>query len=152
MLLPYDTTMSYWMMAVPRFEWQAEPPGEDVHSAVQEAPCGANVVPIASTDPAVAMDPAVGGGSGGCDDAEGARDSATRPATLPQLRLVMTGMHWVVVPYWSPRENAHWNLMADEARDSDKQRTEATLRQTKRSGDIAVGGVGADHVAADGKS
>jgi hypothetical protein len=128
MLLPYDTTLSYWAMAVPEFEWQLEPTAN-----AQSA--GPGPTSDACADSTAGVDPAAGAGCAGCDDAG---DAASHQASRPRLRLVMTGMQWVVVPYWSPRENAYWNLLADDARDTDMQRNESNLRQSKRPVHIAA--------------
>lgn len=103
-MLPYDTSMSYWMMAIPRVEWQPEPPA-------------------AAAEPAIAVD-APAAAPSGCGSDE--------PA-LPRLRLVITGVNWVAVPFWSPRENASWNASADAARDEDRQRNETRDLQARHS-------------------
>ena len=105
-MLPYDTSMSYWMMAIPRFEWQPEPQA-------------------GASEPAMPAD---------CADTAPAGCGSDEPA-LPRLRLVITGVNWVAVPFWSPRENASWNLMAEAARDEDRQRNEAKDVQARRPPD-----------------
>jgi len=130
MLLPYDTTLSFWALAVPEFEWQLET--ADAQAATPGAPCDA------CSDPTPVVEGA-GPGRLGCDaGGADASDAAGQQAARPQLRLVMTGMKWVVVPYWSPRENSYWNLLAEDARDTDRQRNETNLRQAKRPADIAA--------------
>jgi hypothetical protein len=54
----------------------------------------------------------------------GEGDEGLAEAGLPQLRLVQIGVRWVAIPYWSPRDNPFWNLVADAARDDDRQRLE----------------------------
>ena len=132
MILPYDTSMSYWMMAVPRFEWQPElPPGD-----------GLQAMAGATTD--------------ACGPADGSNGPATTPGVpapspagavactsgnqglepgMPRLRLVITGLDWVAVPFWSPRENPSWNVMIDRARDEDRQRTEDRDIAARRTAD-----------------
>ena len=82
-----------------------------------------------------------GAGAGGarlvCADAgelagDHAGDADDQGSSQPQLRLVMTGMHWVVVPYWSPRENSYWNQLAEGERDTDRQRNDTNLSRSKR--------------------
>ncbi len=115
-MLPYDTSMSYWMMAIPRFEWQPEPPA-------------------AAAEPAIAPDLA--------DTAPAACDSG-EPA-LPRLRLVITGVNWVAVPFWTPRENAAWNAASDAARDEDRQRNDGKDVKARQPPEQGLG------EAADGK-
>lgn len=116
-MLPYDTSMSYWMMAIPRFEWQPE----------SQAAAAEPAIPADCADTAPT----------GCDDGE--------PA-LPQLRLVITGVEWVAVPFWTPRENASWNMAADAARDEDRQRNDAKDSEARQRPDRGL------DEAADGKT
>jgi len=128
MLLPFDTTFSYWAMAVPQFEWQADP-------AAGAQPAAPGATGEAWADATAGVAPAAVAGNLGCEDAGG---DAGHPVCGPQLRLVMTGMQWVVVPYWSPRENPYWNMLADDAQDTDRQRNETSLRQSTRPGHHAA--------------
>ncbi len=107
MLLPFDTTLSYWAMAIPEYEWQLEPSADALS---------------ATPDPT----------SDACaDSTAGGEPASDHPPCPSPLRLVMTGMQWVAVPYWSPRENSYWNLLAEDARDTDRQRNEANLRHSR---------------------
>lgn len=113
MLLPYDTALSYWMMAVPIYEWQPEAASQDASSSV----------PPAGTQSPLneALAPTAEVATPGCAE----DDDANAETGLPQLRLVQVGVRWVAIPYWTPRDNPFWNLMADAARDDDRQRLEA---------------------------
>jgi hypothetical protein len=107
-LLPFDPTLSYWAMSIPEYEWQLETTA---------------AAPSATTDPT---------GDACAESSAGVDPASDHPACPPPLRLVMTGMKWVVVPYWSPRENSYWNLLAEDAQDTDRQRNETNLRQSGR--------------------
>jgi len=131
MLLPYDTTLSYWAMAVPEFEWQLEP-------AADVQPAAPGSTRDACADSTVGVDPTAVPGRLGDEAGDDAGDARGAEASRPPLRLVMTGMQWVVVPYWSPRENSYWNLLAEDARDTDRQRNETTLRQSRRPVHVAA--------------
>ena len=121
MILPYDTSMSYWMMAIPRFEWQAELPPADGPQATPGTTTDAGGLPDGSIGPATMPGVPAAAPAGAVAGTPG--DPALE-ACMPRLRLVITGLDWVAVPFWSPRENPSWNVMIDGARDEDRQRTE----------------------------
>lgn len=98
MLLPFDTALNFWLMAVPQYEWLPEPPPD----------IGPSFADAAQEDP-----PCAGDG-----------DTPSVPAG-PTLQLVMTGVSWVVVPSWTPRDNPFWEQVAQTEHDRDDQRNEA---------------------------
>jgi hypothetical protein len=114
MMLPYDPALSYWMRALPQFEWQPEP-----------------------QDPAQSSTPGSGGGACAEPAATDPGDEVPQGPPLPRLRLVMTGIRWVAVPYWAPRENPHWETMAQDGREEDRRRIDSTSLQARRSADPA---------------
>ena len=121
MILPYDTSMSYWMMAVPRFEWQPELPQADGLQAMAGATMDACGPADGSNGPATTPGVPAPSPAGAVACTSG--NQGLEPG-MPRLRLVITGLDWVAVPFWSPRENPSWNVMIDGARDEDRQRTE----------------------------
>lgn len=116
MLLPYDPTLSYWMRTLPQFEWQPEPQ-DPAQSPVLGSSLGA------------CADPAASEGTPPCGDTA---PQAPPEAQLPRMRLVMTGVRWIAVPYWSPRDNPYWETMAQDGRDEDTRRIDAASLQAKR--------------------
>jgi hypothetical protein len=122
MLLPYDPALGYWMMAVPLYVWQADPPVADALSAQDDPPGALPVAPSEAPHPT----------SGTAAFANAEDDEARAQAGLPQLRLVQVGIRWVAIPYWSPRDNPFWNLVADAARDDDRHRLEAKRNEDRQ--------------------
>ena len=118
MLLPFDTSLSFWLMAMPQYEWLPQAPPD----------IGPSIADAAPEDPP-------------CTD-DGATPSV--PAG-PTLQLVMTGVSWVVVPSWTPRDNPFWEQVAQSEHDHDDQRNEARgapLHRRFPAGD--AGDAGAD--------
>jgi hypothetical protein len=131
MMLPYDPALSYWLRALPQFEWQPEP--QDLAQSSTAEPT-----------PGVCADPSPPGDPPACT---GAGDDVPQGPPLPRLRLVMTGIRWVAVPYWAPRENPHWETMAQDGREEDRRRIDTASLHARRSPDSAGGG---DEVPSDG--
>ncbi|HMN83173.1 MAG TPA: hypothetical protein PKA20_25045 [Burkholderiaceae bacterium] len=118
MLLPFDTSLNFWLMAVPQYEWLPQaPPDTSPYAADSD-----------------------------CPDPPGADDGPAPPAPpTPQLQLVMTGVEWLVVLIWTPRDNPFWEQVAQTERDRDDQRNETRATPPHRrfptgDGDTGVSG------------
>jgi hypothetical protein len=119
---PFDLSISLWLTAVPEFETVLEPGGD----ASGGVPIDAGPVMTGSAD-------------AGSADA----GSACPVNTLPRVRLVFKGMHWVACPVWSMRENPAWDQMSQIRREEDDQR----IRQRSHASQPPVRPAAADDAA-----
>ncbi|MEP7280372.1 MAG: hypothetical protein ABI696_00225 [Rubrivivax sp.] len=127
--MPYDTTVSLWLRAIPEYTWQPV--------QVLAAPGDAT---------AYAIDPFEGSPNG-------------QASGLPTLRLVLTGLRWTAYPVWSQRESVGWEQMqdlqrlGDEQRNEDRRQSSGKVRPPPNSqGPTDAAGAARSHVARDQQS